>query len=507
MSLTPYDTVGSSCAICLEDMIPFQSVLITGLCGHTFHKNCADQVQTNVDRCAKCRHVFDIELPSDCIDDNEYDSCVTIYNTRALEYLSSSTITSIKFVYAGVIPASISKFANLEQVYVYESNSDDDFEDVDDSFELTPCSLISVYDNCKSLKFLKCVGTYMPIVSADIGGLSNLIYLSLVDCDIRVLPETIFGLTSLKSLNLSHNLIAELPLSFGKLTQLIQLDVSHNSLRTFPSTCNKMWLDLDTVTLCNNMFVELPDFLQYARNLRVINCRNTLMTSLPSWIDDLRYLLTLNLSKNDGLATLVLQKLVPWTTLDISSTGVTNFKFLAHTPLLAELSISGLKLKRLPDELQGLCHLTRLNSNRNRLTSIPQTITTKLKSSLRILDVSRNRFRGSLPSGLFPLTRLEHLNLSYNSLDSVAIGSSETHMLKKLVTLDLSNNYIQIVGREIKNFRRLALFRLDDNYDLVSIHPAILSLKQLRVVFVTGCDMWDFPATFAYHDKIRFVSE
>ena len=86
MSLTPYDTVGSSCAICLEDMIPFQSVLITGLCGHTFHKNCADQVQTNVDRCAKCRHVFDIELPNDCIDDNEYDNCVTIYNTRALEY-------------------------------------------------------------------------------------------------------------------------------------------------------------------------------------------------------------------------------------------------------------------------------------------------------------------------------------------------------------------------------------------------------------------------------------
>ncbi|KAL3694635.1 hypothetical protein R1sor_008286 [Riccia sorocarpa] len=106
---------------------------------------------------------------------------------------------------------------------------------------------------------------------------------------------------------------------------------------------------------------------------------------------------------------------------------------------LQELGLTSFLLTgKFPECFCKFTHLTQLQLGDNRLAgAIPSCIGSNL-GSLQILDLSGNRFSGSIPTSFSRLTSLQNLNLNQNKLS----GSIPSFIgdLKQLQFLSLANN-------------------------------------------------------------------
>ncbi len=499
---TPYDTIGAECSICLQEMIPFQSALTIGACGHMFHKACLDSVQKSKDYCVKCRSVFDTSPLSTLYppDDNEMESCMTIYNVKALDRISTpSDILSMKFVHAGTIPPSIKRFTKLAQVLVYElKNSDDDDECEDDSPRIpkTPCSIDAIYD-CPSMQYLRCTNVHMPSVSPSLRNLTKMTYLCMTGCNVTTLPTKIGELVQLQFLDLSDNSLTSLPESIGQLQALQQLHVNSNQLRSLPSSLSNL-TNLEVLNICHNFFEAVPECVKHCTGLRSFNCHATNLKTVPAWLGELMELDDVCLSSNPQLTDIHLDNDVKWTDLDISRTTIKNFEFLLHTPDLQTLCLDKTDLACLPKELLELRQLRQLECSSNRIASIPQGV---LPKSLVSLDMSDNRFRGKLPHDLRRLINLIHLNFKNNRLTNI---NTITTILKNVETVDVSHNALKLVGPEVaKAFPNLVDLNLCYNPLLESVDASMMAMAKLMTVDVTDCPQVRLPIGLVLHDRIR----
>jgi Leucine-rich repeat (LRR) protein len=430
MSLTPYDVPGSMCPICMEAMIPFQSALTVGICGHTFHTNCLQQVP-DVFTCAKCRQTFNVkphdydngeeDFYDDYTDDEEYDECLTIHNAQAIiHHPDPKSVKSIKFVHASVIPPSVRRMINLEQVFVRGDYNFDDGNDTD----LSDASIDSLSE-CKSITFIKCHGLYMHAISPTISALTQLAHLTIDGCDISTLPDVLGEMTQLKTLGLGCNRISVFPPSMKNLVHLTHVNLSHNPID------------------------EVPDFLQNATQLQSLAVVRTKIRNIPLWIEDFRQLSTLKVQLCQHLESVTLSKPVLWTELSLDGTRITDFAFFRYTPLLTTLDLSCMKtrLLQLPDEMQGLTKLTKLTCQTNYLTTFPETLATAWAPTLRFLDLTYNRFSGVLPSSLFLLTHLEELRLGMNQIESITTDPDSVLKLESLRVLVINST-----GSDVMHF-------------------------------------------------------
>ena len=500
---TPYDTIGAECSICLQEMIPFQSALTIGACGHMFHKACLDSVQESKDHCVKCRSVFDTSPLSTLYppDDNEMESCMTIYNVNALDRISMpSDVLSIKFVHAGTIPPSIKKFTKLAQVLVYEpKNSDDDDDDCeDDSSRIpkTPCSIDAIYD-CPSMQYLQCTNVYMPSVSPSLRNLTKITYLCMTGCDIATIPNKIGELVQLQFLDLSENSLTSLPESIGKLHELEQLHVNSNQLHSLPDSLSTL-TNLRVLNICHNFFETVPECIQHCTGLRSFNCHATNLKAVPTWLGELMELDDVCLSSNPQLTSIHLDNDVKWTDLDISRTAINRFEFLLHTPDLQILCLDKTELACLPKELRELRQMRQLECTSNKITSIPPGV---LPTSLVSLDMSDNRLKGKLSRDLRRLVNLKHLGLKNNRLTNINTIST---VLKNVETVDVSHNELVLVGPEVaKAFPNLVDLNLCHNPLLESVDVNMMAMTKLMTVDVTDCPQVRLPIGLVLHDRIR----
>ncbi|XP_050932438.1 leucine-rich repeat-containing protein 18 isoform X2 [Lates calcarifer] len=113
----------------------------------------------------------------------------------------------------------------------------------------------------------------------NIGNFSSLRWLDLHSNKLESVPESIGNLVGLTYLNLSNNRLTSvgLPSTLGFLTSLKSLNLGMNQLDTLPSTM--VSLDsLQELGLFDNLFINLPEFLNALTNLTMVNMkRNPLM--------------------------------------------------------------------------------------------------------------------------------------------------------------------------------------------------------------------------------------
>lgn len=135
-----------------------------------------------------------------------------------------------------------------------------------------------------------------------------------------------------------------------------------------------------------------------------------------------------------------------------------HFRLRLLTLDLTELNLSTNQLKTLPEFLGECTKLQYLEISRNCLTDLPSTFSNL--SSLRELVLSNNAFT-KIPECIYDMQGLEILLVSDNKITEICVEGLKR--LKRLATLDLSNNNISQVPPELGNVKQLRCLELRGN--------------------------------------------
>ncbi|KAL7612389.1 hypothetical protein Lser_V15G05073 [Lactuca serriola] len=255
-------------------------------------------------------------------------------------------------------------------------------------------------------------------------------------CDESGLIKVIISsFPSVERLEISHsNLIGNILQQIGLLQNLTYISVSwnYNTGGTFPVYITNLTrlehLDLSD----NNLSGNVPSQLWSLKNLKFLDLSYNWLTgpilqSFASMVN-LTQLKHLDLSHNKFICTLPSDQL--W--------SLKNLKFvdLGHNQLTGPIHQSFASMV-------NLTQLEHLDLSRNKFSgTLPSDQLWSLKN-LKFLDLSHNQLTGPILQSfdyMFNLTRLEYLDLSRNSLNGTL--PSQLWSLKNLWILDLSHNWL-----------------------------------------------------------------
>ncbi|KAK7825502.1 receptor-like protein 6 [Quercus suber] len=282
------------------------------------------------------------------------------------------------------------------------------------------------------LKYL-CVGNtrFSGKIPASIGNLASLEYLDFTYCNLSgLVPPSLGNLSMLTYLYLSgNNFWGQLPFSLSNLTKLTHLGIISSNLSNFLANFTQLtYLYLDS-----NLFTGHVPF--WVMNLTKLNCldlsENMLQGSIPSSISQLENLQNLDLFSNNLSGTVELDMLLGLKNLTQLCLSFNRFYVLG---------LASCNLNEFPKFLQNQEGLTYLDLAFNNIHGqIPQCSNQSLFilhwSHLLVLNISSNRFQGSLP---IPPPSISFYSISINELSGEI--PPQICNLNFLEVLDLSEN-------------------------------------------------------------------
>ncbi|PHT73848.1 hypothetical protein T459_21125 [Capsicum annuum] len=250
------------------------------------------------------------------------------------------------------------------------------------------------------------------------------------------IPSTVCNLKTLELLDLgSNNLNGTIPQCLGEMSGLTVLDLNNNRLSGTINTTFNTENQLNIINLYGNKLKgKVPPSLINCRYLEFLDLdNNELNDTFPSWLGGLPGLKILSLRSNKLHG-------------PISDSRTDNlFAQIQNTEYVADAS-SGVYANTLIVTTKGLD------------LELPRVLTTYM-----IIDLSRNRFEGYLPSIIGDLAGLRMLNLSHNGLEGI-IPTSLQH-LSVLESLDLSSNKIGgEIPQQLASLTFLAVLNLSHNH-------------------------------------------
>ncbi|XP_051746818.1 lumican [Ctenopharyngodon idella] len=314
------------------------------------------------------------------------------------------------FLLAGLVCQSLGQYDYYEEYYMPSAP----LEGVSSPTCAQECECpisfpTAMYCNERNLKFI-------PIVP------SGIKYLYLQNNLIEEIKAGVFdNVTDLRWLVLDHNKITSDKIQAGtidKLASLEKLHFSHNQLTKPPGPLSK---SMDELKLIGNELSSFP----------------------ASTLSGMENLTTLHLSKNK-----------------LTTESITGaFKGLKSLVLL---DVSENKLKKLPSGVPA--SLLMLYADNNEIDSIPGGYLAKLPA-LQYLRVSHNKLVDSgIPAGVFNVSSLLELDLSFNKLKTIPeISELLEHLylqVNEISKFDLTN--ICKFSSPV-NYSRLRTLRLDGN--------------------------------------------
>ncbi|XLR66969.1 hypothetical protein HN51_009552 [Arachis hypogaea] len=426
-------------------------------------------------------------------------------NLSKLEYLNLNLID-----FQGTIPSQLGNLSSLHELYLTgEGGSlkmNDDGEWLSTLTSLTHLGLTSILNLNNSYKWIQAISN-----------ISTLTELSLIDSalsDHFISSQTpslsMFKFpSSLSVLDLSYNTFTS-SLLFQWLSNvtsnLVELDVYSGLLGgSTPATSNHFDITMQSLErlYISPDQITARDFKSFA-NVCTLSSLRVFGTNLTEDLESVLH----NLSA--GCVTHSLQELYLG---DNQMTGSIPDD-LSIFPFLKELVLSGNQLRgkipdniRLPSQLKALsissnsieggipksfgntCSLASLDLSHNTLTAeLPVAIQHLFGcSSLQYLDLSNNKFNGTLPdiTSIFP--SLITLSLSENKLNGKV--PEEIRFPLQLETLMMNSNSLEgvITESHFYNLSNLKVLDLSGNSFVLKINPDWIPPFQLQVINLQHC--------------------
>ncbi|GLJ41953.1 hypothetical protein SUGI_0868580 [Cryptomeria japonica] len=271
------------------------------------------------------------------------------------------------------------------------------------------------------------------VISADLGRCSSLVILNLAQNDFQgEIPEEVGNLTQLQTLNLNgNNLQGVISPSTANCAYIEVLDIGNNRFEgRIPIWFGKMKY-LQILSLTNNKLEgSIPSELFELKSLQVLDLsHNNISGSIPESLEMVHAMISQSqsfemqrLDVSDGFLTeantyiyhsvLFVDQITLW----IKGTA-RRYQKIWRSFKVMDLSHNKLR-GSIPPKMGLLQGLVALNiSNNNISGSIPKSFGQMV--SLESLDLSGNMLSGKIPQELVSLTFLSVLNLSYNMLSGL----------------------------------------------------------------------------------------
>lgn len=287
--------------------------------------------------------------------------------------------------------------------------------------------------------------------------LPSLKVLDLRDNKIEKLPDEIAMLQSLMRLDLSNNSIYSLPTSLCTLAHLVSLQVEGNPIRS---------IRRDVIACGTQRILKtLRDRDGHGKPAR-IEQRETIPEKAFPDIYQLKKTRSLTLvGKN--LVEIPDQVFTDAKEADISVIDFSKNK-LKHLPegltqlssIISELSLSSNLLSEIQPFVAQFDHIKYLNLSCNHLEFLPDEV--GLMITMREINIANNRFV-TFPKCIYELKHLEIILACDNKVEEFDASENGLGGLKRLATLDLSNNNIKAVPPVLGNMTQLTTLLLHGN--------------------------------------------
>lgn len=268
----------------------------------------------------------------------------------------------------------------------------------------------------------------------------------------------------LKKVDLSRNLIRVLPDGIGILATLTHLDLSHNMLFDLPHSLTNL-AELKLLNIESNKFQGyLSDAVAYLPSLVVFNCSSNQLNRLPEGLGSAQKQLAVLQCSNNQIESLPMGLSVcsSITKLDAEKNRISTIP--------PQILMGGLSI-----------HLLSLNLSKNLITHLPDEI--GMLDQLQTLNLQQNRLT-SLPWSLGYLTSLVELQLGHNQITSLPNDISKC---TALLTLDIRNNRLEALPEGLCDLK-LNLIDAQNN-NLRGLPPRLGLMTSLRTITLEGNGM------------------
>lgn len=294
-------------------------------------------------------------------------------------------------------------------------------------------------------------------------------------------PDFCENLLHLKILELRDNQITELPQGITKMMQLSKLDFTNNDLAEI-SPAIGLLPHLQSLKIEGNKLKQIrPDIihtgtqriLQFLReklkeeDLEPLS-NNTATVPFDACVFPDKYKM-----RNGNILNLTMKSIsvIPdkvfseaqearVSVVDLCKNKLsevpTGLQMLAD--YITELNLSGNQIKEVPDFVANFTKLKFLDLSCNMLSDLPKELNDM--TNLRELVLFSNRFK-KIPECIFGMTGLEILMLNDNGIDQINMDGLKN--LKRIATLNLSNNNINAVPPELGTMTQLRSLELKGN--------------------------------------------
>ncbi|WMV06781.1 hypothetical protein MTR67_000166 [Solanum verrucosum] len=283
------------------------------------------------------------------------------------------------------------------------------------------------------------------------------------------IASTICNLKDLNVLNLrSTNLEGTIPQCLGEMNKYLwNLDLSNNNLSGTINTNFSIGNYLTVISLHGNKLTgKVPRSLINCKYLTLLDLGNNhLNDTFPNWLGYLPDLKILSLRSNklhgpikhSGNRNLFLQLQI----MDLSSNGFTGNlpeSLFGNLQAMKEIDESTRTPQYVSDQYADFYdYLTTITTKGHDYDSAPVLATNM------IIDLSKNRFEGHIPSIIGDLVGLRTLNLSHNVLEGHIPASLQN--LSVLESLDFSSNKISgEIPQQLASLTSLEVLNLSHNH-------------------------------------------